>query len=353
VLAPARVAGRPGVPIRFHVSTNSAATITAGALPQGSAFDTNTGAFEWTPPAADLGEHEMSFIASDTRGARTSKSVVVYVGTGAPVLTQLNNFAGGTVCSPGAIAAISGWFLSSADTSLTDRSGSSSSLGETRVLVNGTYAPVLSTSADQVEFLCPVLPAGTPLHIAAETPSGQSGFLQSTMQETAPAIFTVDNSSHGNALAIRSNSAELAALPNFRLSARPAQLDEVVSVWATGIECASSPRLSVNLGGQSVAVDSAQPVPQMAGVCEIAFRIPANVAGDSVPLTIAAIGSDSLVSISNRTSLAVRNSSTETNPNSSYLNLEENNEEPVRSLSPAADSACVSGKLSCHDSHLR
>jgi uncharacterized protein (TIGR03437 family) len=221
------------------------------------------------------------------------------------------------------------------------------------VLVNGAYAPILSASAGQVEFLCPVLPARTPLHIAAETPSGQSGFLQTTMEETAPAIFTVNDSPHGRALAIRSNSTELAALPTFRLSARPAVVDEAVSVWATGIECAASSRLWVNVGGQTVAIDSAQPVPQTAGICEIAFRIPANVAGDSVPLTISTTGTDALVSTSNRTSLAVRESLTEPNPNRSFLNLEENNEEPVRSLSPAADSACISGKLTCHDSQLR
>ena len=209
-------------------------------------------------------------------------------------------------CSPGAISSVSGWFLSDSETPFTDRSGRSASLGETRVLVNGAYAPILSASAGQVEFLCPALPAGTPLDIAVETPSGQSGALQTTMEETAPAIFTVDGSPQGHALAIRANSDELAALPSFRYRARPALSGELVSVWATGIECAASPRLRLNLGGQSVAADSMQPLPQMAGVCEIAFRVPADVIGDSVSLSLEVTRSDATVAVSNRTSVTVQ-----------------------------------------------
>ena len=315
LLAPGKVAVLPATAGRFRVSATGTATITAAGLPPGSAFDANTGAFEWTPTAADVGEHDISFIATDTQGIRTGRTVVVYVGTGAPVVTQLRNIAGGRVCSPGAMAAISGWFLSRADTPFADRSGRSGSLGETRVLVNGAYVPILSTSSHQVEFLCPALPARTPLDIAVETPSGQSNLLQTTMAETAPAIVTVDGSPQGQALAIRANSAELAALPNFRLPARPAFSGEPVYLWATGIECATSPRLWLNLGGQPVAIDSARPVDQMAGLCEIAFRIPANVIGDSVPIVIETRRSDATISSSNRTSVAVRSSSIESNAN--------------------------------------
>ncbi len=311
LLAPRNVAGVPATGMNFRVSASGGATVTAAGLPPGSVFDANTGAFDWTPTAADLGEHEISFIAADAQGARTTKSVVVYIGTGAPVLTQLRNVAGGAVCSPGAIASISGWFLSHGETPLTDRSGRSSSLGDTRVLVNGAYTPILSASAGQVEFLCPVLPARTPLDIAVETPSGRSSSLSAVMEESAPAIFTVDGSPQGRALAVHANSGELAALPDFRLRARPALSGERISVWATGIECAASPQLWLNLEGQPVAVDSAQPVSQMAGICEIAFRIPENVAGDSVSLVMETTRSDAVVSSSNRTTLALQPPSSE------------------------------------------
>jgi uncharacterized protein (TIGR03437 family) len=272
------------------------------------------GAFDWTPAAADLGEHQISFIATDAQGAHITRSVVVYIGTGAPVLTQLRNLAGGAVCSPGAIASISGWFLSHAESSLTDRSGRSSSLGDTRVLVNGASTPVLSVSAGQVEFLCPALPARTPFDIAVETPYGQSNSLPSVMEESAPALFTVDGSPQGPALAAHASSGELAALPDFRLHASPALYGERISVRATGIECAISPQLWMNLGGQPAAVDSAQPVSQVAGICEVAFRIPENVSGDSVSLVMETMRSDAVNSSSNRTTLALRPPSTDLRP---------------------------------------
>ena len=104
--------------------------------------------------------------------------------------------------------------------------------------MNGAYVPILSTSTDQVEFRCSALSARTPLGIAVENASGQSSSLQTTVEEAAPAIFTVDGSQQGQALAIRPNSVEPAALPDFRFRAGPAVSGELVSAWANGIEWA-------------------------------------------------------------------------------------------------------------------
>jgi uncharacterized protein (TIGR03437 family) len=187
-------------------------------------------------------------------------------------------------------------------------------LGDTRVLVNGVYAALLSASPGQVEFICPALPARTPLDIAVETPSGRSNSLPTVMEESAPAIFTVDGSPQGPALAVHTSSGDLAALPDFRLHASPAEPGERISVRATGIECTISSQLWMNLGGQPVAVDSAQPVPQMAGICELAFRIPENVSSDSVSLVMQTLRSDAVNSSSNRTTLALRSPSTDPRP---------------------------------------
>ncbi len=318
--APRSVAGTPEAPVRFQVSAADSATIKAAGLPQGSVFDANTGDFEWNALAADRGEHEISFIATDALGARTVRTVIVYIGTGEPVATRLRNMAGTTACSPGAISSVSGWFLASGATPLADRSGNSASLDETRVLVNGAYAPILSASAGQVEFLCPNLPVGTPLDIAVETHAGQSSTLKTTMEETVPAILTVDGSTQGQALAVHSNSAALAALPNFRMPAAPAQAGELIFLSATGIECAASPSLRLTLGGQSLAVDSVQPLSQLAGICQIAFRAPAGVAADSVSLSIEVTRSDATVAVSNRATVTVLPVSTDANIN---LNIEE------------------------------
>jgi uncharacterized protein (TIGR03437 family) len=132
------------------------------------------------------------------------------------------------------------------------------------------------------------------------------------MEESAPAIFTVDGSPQGPALAVHANSGEIAALPSFRLRARPALSGERICVLATGIACAPSPQLWLNLGGQPVAIDSAHPVSQMEGICEIGFRIPENVAGDPVSLSLEVMRNDMVSSSSNRTTLALQPGAVET-----------------------------------------
>ena len=229
VRAPGRVAGTPAAPVRFQVSATGSATIKAAGLPQGSVFDTNTGDFEWNPLPADQGEHEISFIATDALGARTVRTVVVYIGTGAPVATQLRNMAGGAVMQPRSdffglrLVSIGQRDPAGRPVRPQPQPGRDPCAGEWRV------RSILSASAGQVEFLCPTLPAGTPLDIAVETRAGQSGALRTTMEETAPAILTVDGSPQGHALAIQANSDELAALPSFRYRATPA------SVWRTDL----------------------------------------------------------------------------------------------------------------------
>jgi hypothetical protein len=47
---------------------------------------------------------------------------------------------------------------------------------------------------------------------------------------------------------------------------------------------------------------------EMAGVCEMAFRVPANITGDSVSLAIETLRSDPIISSRNRTSVAIRHS---------------------------------------------
>ena len=71
------------------------------------------------------------------------------------------------------------------------------------------------------------------------------------MEETAPAILTVDGSPQGQALAVHSNSAELAALPNFRLPARPALSGELISCLLNRYRMCLLSALRLNLGGQS------------------------------------------------------------------------------------------------------
>src|ERR1017187_6626626 len=155
--APKELSAKPGDRMRFQVAASRSDAISAFGLPPGSRFDAATAAFEWTPTSADLGRHEITFLAAAVPGTPEVHTVVVNIGSGLPVLTGLRNLAGAALCSPTTIAGITGRFLAEG--------------GDTRVRVNGEYATVLAASGDRTDFLCPDLPAGSPLDIAVETPA--------------------------------------------------------------------------------------------------------------------------------------------------------------------------------------
>jgi uncharacterized protein (TIGR03437 family) len=291
LLAPEELAGRPGTALRFEVLAPEALTVLATGLPPGSAFDERR-SFKWVPTPADLGSHVITFTAIDAQGASTVRPVTLDVDSDAPLLTALRNHAGGAACSSGARTLLTGRFPSEGNE-------------EIHVIVNGAAARVLSQTVNRIEFLCPALPAGVALDIAVEIASSRSNVLSSIMQETAPAILTVEGSPEGHALALRSNAAELAALPNFRFPARPAQSGELVSVHATGFECSTARQLRIQVGGRNAAIDSIGPFAQADGICVIAFRVPDDIAGDSVPLELDAIRTDGSVVASNTAAIAV------------------------------------------------
>jgi uncharacterized protein (TIGR03437 family) len=289
--APKELSAKPGDTMRFQVAASRSDAISAFGLPPGSRFDAATAAFEWTPTSADLGRHEITFLAAAVPGTPEVHTVVVNIGSGLPVLTGLRNLAGAALCSPTTIAGITGRFLAEG--------------GDTRVRVNGEYATVLAASGDRTDFLCPDLPAGSPLDIAVETPAGQSNILHTTIEDVAPAILTMDDTPEGQALATHANSMELAALPNFRFRARPVLPGEPVSLSVTGIACDGSRQPQLKVGGQYIAIDSIRPSAQMPAVCTVAFRAPAGTAGDFVPVVFETIRADGTVAVSNPATIAI------------------------------------------------
>ena len=224
VLAPGRVAGTPAAPIRFQVSATGSAIIKAAGLPQGSVFDTNSGISNGTHSASIRANTRSPSSRPMPWAPEQSAPSSCMSDPACPSPPRYGIWPAALDVAPRAISSVTGWFLSDSDTPTADPSGSTASLNHSRVLVNGAYAAILSASAGQVQFLCPGPPAGTPLDIAVETPAGQSSALRTIMEETAPAILTVDGAPQGHALAIHPNSAELAALPSFRYPVPPRHL---------------------------------------------------------------------------------------------------------------------------------
>jgi len=74
-----------GTPVTFTLSASDpdgdALTFSATGLPAGATLNAATGAFAWTPTAAQLGTHAITFKATDPAGLYATQSVTITVGT--------------------------------------------------------------------------------------------------------------------------------------------------------------------------------------------------------------------------------------------------------------------------------
>src|SRR6185369_16230458 len=194
-----------------------------------------------------------------------------------PLITRLQNGANQAAmpaCSPEAVATLVGQFLPGDTPPVSDRSGRATSLAGARVLINGSYAPVLFASPAQVEFLCPAVPPATALTIAVETASGLSNPLETRVEEASPGIFSAGGSEAGPDR----------ILPGGTLSIR-----------ATGMKCLAkfpTTRLFARIGDRSVAIESNTPDLETPGVSRLTVTLPAEVTGDSVPVVIEVVQAD-------------------------------------------------------------
>ena len=207
-----------------------------------------------------------------------------------PVITRLQNGANAAApaaCSPEAVATLIGQFLPDYAAAVSDRSGRATSLAGARVVINGSYAPVLFASSSQIEFLCPAVPPDTALAIAVETASGLSNRLETRVEEASPGIYA-----------------------NGGPEAEPDRTTPIgtVSIRATGMNwLAKFPtvRLFARIGAYSVPVDSNIPDPQSAGVSRLTVMVPPDISGDSVPVVIQVVQMNGEVIESNSTSIPV------------------------------------------------
>jgi uncharacterized protein (TIGR03437 family) len=314
LLVPSKQTGKPGDAVTFHVIASGGQdlpiAISASGLPPNATFDGSTGIFTWVSTEQDLGSRDITFTAINSTGAKVTRAVTVTIADGQPVLSMLQNFAGPAAmpaCSPNSVATLLGSFLTGSSPTV-ELSQNAIGIPGTKVKVNGVYTGVLRATPDRVDFLCPNLLAGTPLQIVVETDAGVSSPMDTTMEETAPGLVTIDGSGTGPALALHTGSIELVALPDFRLSGRPALPGDSLTVLATGIGCDNnytSRQPLLKLGSDQARITGIAPSNQIAGACEIQFVVLSGMFGDAVPFTIEVLRSDGQVARGNATSLSV------------------------------------------------
>jgi hypothetical protein len=288
-----------GTAVRFSVAaadgTDLPLNVVASDLPEGASFDTLTGSFEWRPSDRQNGSHTITFTAMNSLGAATSRTTTIEVGPEAPVLVDLVNSATrspGPACVPGAMATLRGRWLSDA-----------------AVRINATYADVLNSSSHSVDFICPASTPGTQLEIIVETRQGASNPVQTTMQEAAPGIVTLEASPRSPAFMQFSSGSGMVGIPNHLHASQVALPGDSVTLWVTGVNCSEKtqmPRASIIVGGNSVAAASFSAVPERPGTCALEMRLPETLtSGDAIPLSLDLIGGSGQVFRSNTASVAV------------------------------------------------
>ena len=269
---------------------------------------------------------EVVLLTADTGSGRATETLTVVPaaaplvakgpqpsGSSAPLLTKLRNAAGETAlpaCSPGSLATVEGASLLNPETAVFyDFSGSAAGLGGSQVLVNGAPALLRYASSERLDFVCPEMAPGTPIEIHVETGRATSNRLYSAMVESSPGVLSVDGTGTGQALAMRENSSDVAALPNFRFHATPALAGDLLSLRVTGVDCSETSRgegrLRVELGGETIPPSSVYRAAVDAGACQVSFRVPSGVSGDSVPLAVGSLRGDGSVVRSNPVSIVV------------------------------------------------
>jgi hypothetical protein len=286
-------------------------TLSASQLPAGAGFDPETGDLTWSPQVSQGGDHRVVMHATNAFGISTSKEIAVHVGAGTPEIAGLINVAGAgapAACVSGAAAALTGNFLTSSEGSAADRSATSLELNGAQVLVNGAAAALLFASPDRIDFVCPQPPAGSTLEIFVRTAAGLSKPLTAAMAADAPGILAVDETGSGQALAYRTGSTDIVALPNPIFTAQPAVAGEFVSLLVTGVRCEDSfqsGRPQLQLGGRVISPQTIKTAPGYAGACELTFEVPQGITSDSLPVRLYIAHYDGTLAQSNEVSIAV------------------------------------------------
>jgi trimeric autotransporter adhesin len=284
---PARQVARAGTLLSFAVGSADPSDmplqVGADAIPPGASFDPTTGLFSWKPNESQTGKYKIAFAAVNSARQSSTAQVEIEIDSAVPVL-----YAPASSCSPGGILSLTGKWLA-APGEHSDASGGSFDLAGTRVAINDEAVPVLYSSADRVEFLCPAMAAGSEFSVRVTSGFGTSQPATVRMQEAVPSIVSLDDSRPRQGLITSYGSNDLVMERNFRVPSHPAQPGDQIVIRATGLGAAAdqlADALQVKLSDVYVRVDSIQPVPRHAGLYELQVRVPAALTFGAVPVQL-------------------------------------------------------------------
>ncbi len=227
----------------------------------------------------------------------------------------------GNACSPAGWASLVGMDFTTQKPQSAQSIPLPMTLAGTRVEINGQPAPLFLAAAGQVNFQCPLLPPGTPLHMQVRTEGGELwSVADTTMSAAVPAIFTVDTTGRAVVQIAATNQLAVAFDPSG--TGRPAQQGEHVRIYASGLGEVESEvpagmpapldkpirlknRVTVLVDGHEVEPLFAGLAPGTVGVFQVDLAFPSTAVGSDVPLFLRVELADGTVRLSPQAVVAI------------------------------------------------
>jgi uncharacterized protein (TIGR03437 family) len=156
------------------------------------------------------------------------------------------------------------------------------------VNINGTPAPILYSSYNQVNFQVPyTIAAGSTAQIQVQSSTGTSANVNVDVLSSAAGLFTNQSNGQGQVLAINQdgtvNSTSNPAAPGSYVSLYADGLGALTSTMTAGTPTPNSPLLSLSgtvtaiVGGLSAPVQFAGLAPGFVGLYQVNIQIPSTI----------------------------------------------------------------------------
>ncbi len=295
-----RVTSTSSTGVGFSVSASGGAWLSASPASGTTPADV-TVTINPTAQAAGTYNGTVTITAASATNSPQTVSVTLTVSSGPSVTSVVNgaSMAAGAL-SPGAIFTVFGRALSG-DTPVSLQIGGdglvTTTLNQTRVLVDGIPAPMIYAQARQINAVIPYGVAGrASARVEVEYRSVKSPAVDVQLVEAAPGIFSVDSSGQGQGAILNQNL-------TLNTAANAADPDSVVAIYATGGgqtdpagEDGSVPGrvlpkpllpVSVLIGNSDAPVTYAGAAPGLiSGVLQVNVRIPRGLQRGSYPITL-------------------------------------------------------------------
>ena len=245
-----------------------------------------------------------------SRGGGASLPMVFVIGpapaTAANAFVSDANPTGGSTLAPGSIGSLYGKHLAGITSVADSAPPLPTALGGTSLTFAGTLMPLFFVSPGQVNFQVPWATVSGPVPVQLTVAAGQlSSSVTVTITRYSPALFTTNSQGTGQASALISGTATIAAPAGTFADSRPAKAGEFVSLYCTGLgdvnhrpatgsAAPSTPSLSatlepptVTVGGVPANVSFSGLAPGYVGLYQVDIRIPDNApSGAAVPVAL-------------------------------------------------------------------